>query len=143
MYKIFWDQYVNDVRKLGELIQHGKSYQCLLSIARGGTVIGTMLSHILDIPMGVIISESYNKDKEQREVKISDIILPPSITEVKDCLIVDDLLDTGKTYEAIKEAHKDWNFDIAVLYHKDKCSRPNYWIRKIEDWVEFPYEMKN
>lgn len=139
MYEVSWDEYIKDVKTLSGLIK--KEYQCLLAVARGGTIVGTMLSHILKMPMAVIISESYEEQK-QKEVKLSEVILPPSVKDksIKDVLIVDDLLDTGRSHVAIKERYKDWSFDTAVLYHKEKCSRPTYWVKKIVGWIEFPYE---
>lgn len=146
MHKIGWSDYLQDVRTLMGKIRVGE-YDCILTIARGGTILGTILSHKLKIPMAVIISESYTKEHEQKEVRLTKIIMPPSLEDQVDCtlmpvkcLIADDLLDTGKTIEAIKSVHKDWSFDIAVLYHKGKCSPPEYWVKEINDWIEFPYE---
>ena len=141
MDKISWDKYISDTDCLSKMI-NGNNYDCLLAVSRGGTIMGTMLSHSLNLPMAVVISESYDDSKQQKEVKLSNIIFPPSIKEekIKKIILIDDLLDTGNTYKSIKKTYDKWNFDSAVLYHKEKCESPNYYVEIKNDWIEFPYE---
>ena len=63
-------------------------------------------------------------------------------------LIVDDVLDTGKTIEAI---YKFFNYNsiigkikIASVYYKPATSSicPDYYIHKTDRWIVFPHELE-
>ena len=79
--------------------------------ARGGLIFGVWLSHKLHIPL----------------------VMSP----VGNCLIVDDIADTGKTLE--KYAGK---FPIATMfYHKDCSFVPDFWMfEKKDEWIIYPWE---
>ena len=61
----------------------------------------------------------------------------PLVDELKpNSLVVDDLIDSGKTLEKFTDNDK------AVLYYKPYSNRNNlhYSVREIDGWVAFPYE---
>jgi len=143
MYKVSWSEYVDYSTALGVKIQsEGKKYQGMLVIARGGTVVGTILSHLLALPMALIIGESYDKEHVQKSIKLSEIIKPKSLEIKGNWLIVDDLVDTGNTIEAIKKLSifSNTSLDVAALFHKGLCKEPDFWIELKSDWIRFPYE---
>ena len=81
-------------------------------IPRGGLVLA------------VIISHRYN--------------LPLLQAPCKDCIVVDDIADTGTTLEHYKE--KGY-YITTMFYHKQSKVVPDYWKHeKQEDWIVFPWE---
>ena len=143
MYNIGWTEYIRYSNQLAKSVQEsGKQYKGILAIARGGTIVGTILSHVLDLPMAVIIGRSYGKDHSQKEVELSDIITMEPYEGA--WLIVDDLQDSGKTIGAIREKHKEKHkvdFDVAVLFDKGLTEeRPDFLIEVRNEWIIFPYE---
>lgn len=56
----------------------------------------------------------------------------------KGCLIVDDIVDTGKT----AEAWKDKGYTIVSMYYKrNNLVEPDYWMfEKTDNWINFPWE---
>lgn len=56
-----------------------------------------------------------------------------------DILIVDDVMDSGKTLKEFVG-----KFDIAVVYWKTYCKyTPTFYADKSEDWIVFPYEYED
>lgn len=94
------------------LIEQLGSYKSIYAIPRGGVPLGIILSFKLQIPL---------------------VEKPEAGT-----LIVDDLIDSGKTIEPFIES----GYDVAVLYRKPHS--PEYenlhTVETIDDWIEFSYE---
>ena len=104
-----FDKDVNTITKQLEL----KYFDRIYAPPRGGLVLGVRLSHLLNLPL--------HFDKKH----IS-----------KYTLIVDEIVDTGKTLEQYK------NHYIACLHwkHKTASFRPNVFCRKTSEWIVYPWE---
>lgn len=100
-------------RELAQKIRKkGKKYRNLYAVPRGGHLLGLILSDELKLPI---------------EIDKSDIR--------KDTLIVDDLIDSGKTLSEFKDNDK------AVLYVKHgKKKLATYYLQETDAWVKFPDE---
>lgn len=97
----------------GKIVASKKKYTNIYAIPRGGYLLGCMLAHQLNLPLEV------NKNA----------INP------KNTLIVDDLIDSGKTVSKFK------GFDVAVLYVKNgKKKLAKYYLHETDAWVKFPDE---
>ena len=84
-------------------------------IPRGGLVLAVIISHLLDIPL----------------------LQAPC----KDCIVVDDIADTGITLQHYRE--KGY-FISTMFYHKQSVVIPNHWVfEKKDSWVAFPWEKEN
>lgn len=100
--------------------------------------------------------QSYDVDKAESVsgiVKVVDLpeYVKESMPEWKNVLIVDDICDTGKTLEAVKNKIKEtveekvnYKFRTACLVWKpDVCEvPPTWWIREeaADEWLVFPHE---
>ena len=83
---------------------------------RGGLVFAVMLSHALSVPL----------------------LMAPT----KGCLIVDDIVDTGKTLE--KYSNSDGYVIASMFYHKQASFEPDFWVyEKTDQWIKFPWEVKS
>lgn len=141
MTKISPTKYYEDIKLLALMIKpYRERFGMILAVSRGGTIVGTYLSHALNIPMGVIAAKSYEEDHSQREVRLSAIAAVGELDTSKPWLIAEDLLDTGKTIEAIKRKYSNQQFDVAALYHKGKCPQPDFFVERLNEWLVFPYE---
>lgn len=108
--KISIDELNDLVIKLARKIK--KKYKNIYAVPRGGHLIGLILSDKLHIPM---------------ELDKSCIC--------KDTLIVDDLIDSGKTLSNFPSNDK------AVLFVKNgKKNKVTYWVEETKDWIQFPDE---
>ncbi len=117
MIEISYQKLKEDCKVLAEKIKTAdRGYTSIYAIPRGGVPVGLYLSNELDIPLV--------KEPE------------------KGSLIVDDLVDSGKTIDPyIKD-----QYDVAVLYrkpHSPEESSNLYIVETLDDWIEFPYEATN
>ena len=116
----------------------------VLSVARGGLVVGAALGYALDVKNAWTMNvEFYTGVEERLDVPM---ILPP-VPELVDLdsarmLIADDVADTGETLRLVREfcAGKVAEVRCAVLYEKPpsvvKCE---YVWRRTDRWIDFPW----
>ncbi len=102
-FSVNWEQFHRDSRVLAwRLLETKKKWERIIAVARGGLVPAAIIARELDIRyIDTICISSYSL-KSQREMSILK-----SITELKDrgkkYLIIDDLVDTGKTGKAVRD----------------------------------------
>lgn len=100
-------------------------YQAVFAPYRGGLTMGTKLSHILDIPLGVIDYQRLDSNSEKKNI-VKMAIEPVGKDELPfwamkgKILLVDDICDTGKSIEKIyrflKLMHPTIEIDILCIY---------------------------
>lgn len=111
---ISYKKLINDSLRLGEkiLTNKTKQYDSIFGIPSGGVLPAYVISQILGLPL---------------------IKFP-----MRNTLIVDDILDSGKTLFEWQATH-----DTAVLYNKGNSSiNPTYCVEKLpsDEWVLLPHE---
>ncbi len=118
-----------------------------LSIARGGLFLGGALGYALDVKnLFVMNVEFYTGVDERLELPV---ILPPNLDKVDltgaKVLIADDVADTGKTLELVRDFCAGHVADVrsAVVYEKPrslvKCS---YVWKRTDAWIDFPWSVQ-
>ncbi len=143
MMKLGWDQFHRDCEVLAEKVRaSGRDYDKLLCITRGGVFVGGLLGHMLGLRnITTIALKLYDFDQMGQVVEqlsAPDLPLPGSRL-----LVVDDLLDSGRTLSYIVEKWgEEYAIDIAVLYDKGNGElRPAFTAKEIpNEWVAFPWE---
>lgn len=106
-----------------------KNYQAVIAPYRGGLTMGTKLSHILDIPLGIINYQRLDSANKYDQMvrfavepvgKDSDGDTVPFVFMKGTILLVDDICDTGKSiekiYKFLKIAHPEIEIDILCIY---------------------------
>ena len=108
----------NDSRK-----NKRKDYYRLYNFANFNGVYGPARGGLI---FSVIISERYN--------------LPFLGAPQKDCIVVDDIVDSGDT----ALSWKDKGYYVATMYYKDraKVTPDFYYFEKEDKWIVFPWESK-
>ncbi|MFA6553497.1 MAG: phosphoribosyltransferase family protein [Patescibacteria group bacterium] len=140
MITISWKKFELDVRKLARHISFKPNV--IVAISRGGVVVGCLLSHVMKKPMAVIAAQSYKGKKRGR---ISVGVFSSAVPIAGTVLLVDDLVDSGATMSEIKKRllkmKKVRRVKTAVVYVKPGSAfKPDYAVRKLGQWVVFPYE---
>lgn len=150
-FHVSWDQIHRDSRALAwRLDGHGPNdgaWKAVVAITRGGMAPAMIVARELDIrTVDTISVKSYHsgggKADERRD---AEVLKSPDVTLMGDgegILIVDDLVDSGKTLELVRgmfpKAH------IATVYAKPK-GRPqvNTFITEVsqDTWIFFPWDM--
>ena len=101
----------------------GKDFKGVFGVPRGGCILAVMLSHKLDIPY---ITEFW---------RVGD----------GDIVVIDDIADTGKTFQFYKEQPetKDAHY-VTIHEHKRSIVKPDYSVLYKEDkWIVYPWETED
>ena len=157
--KISFQEYSEGIEKLAIMVdESGFKPSHIISIARGGLRVGDILSRLFRVRSSYLGVESYEvaekgkvSDKQKDDVIFSRDISSTTQDYGKNVLVVDDLVDSGKSliytkkfllnYDAFKD--KNINFKTAVLYQKPVSKiTPDYVVHKMltNDWLVFFYE---
>ena len=111
-----WARFDEDSAKIAKWAKD-KNFKSVYGIPRGGLVLATKLSHLLDIPL---------------------ILAKDDIT--RDTLIVDDIVDTSATIKLFLALHGN-KLQIATIFLNNMSGfKPNFFAREKEHWVIFPWE---
>jgi hypoxanthine phosphoribosyltransferase len=116
----------------------------LLSIARGGLVVGGALAYALEVKNTFTMNVEFYVGVDERLPM--PMILPP-VPELVDLdearvLVVDDVADTGRTLALVKDfcAGSVGETRVAVLYEKPRSIvRCEYVWRRTDRWIDFPW----
>jgi hypoxanthine phosphoribosyltransferase len=121
-----------------------KPFDIVLGIARGGLTLAKHIYAELKISTFMVIQLQSYTNQKQSEIKI---IKEPPWDELKNkrLLIVDDLIDNGKTIHFLKQLLLEKgmsNFKFAVLIDKQKNPEINadFCARYLDEWVVFFWE---
>lgn len=127
---------------LGQL--RNEKFDIILAIARGGLIPAGILANRLEIQIIYTIQIQSYRGKIQGEITI---LQEPQwdLLKNKRVLLVDDLIDEGKTLESVIQIlrnHQISTYKLAVLIDKQKTTRikPDYYARVIRQWIYFFWE---
>lgn len=143
--RLSWGEFGEATRDLARRIAaDGYDPDLILSIARGGLLVGGALGYALDVKNTWTMNvEFYTGIEERLEVPM---ILPP-VPELVDLetarmLIADDVADTGETLTLVKGfcADKVAEVRCAVLYEKARSAvKCDYVWKRTDLWIDFPW----
>ena len=146
--RLGWVGFGEAARELARAIaDDGYRPDLILSLARGGLLVGAALGYALDVKNTWTMNvEFYTGVDERLEVPM---ILPP-VPELVDLesarmLIADDVADTGETLRLVKDfcAGKVSDVRCAVLYEKPHSTvRCEYVWRRTGLWIDFPWSVE-
>lgn len=145
-FHVSWDQIHRDARALAwRLDGHGPdngNWRAVVAITRGGMAPAMIVSRELDIrTVDTISVKSYDHQNQSaaRVLKAPDETLMRDGTGI---LVVDDLVDTGKTLELVRNLYPKAHF--ATVYAKpDGRNMVDTFITEVsqDTWIFFPWDM--
>jgi hypoxanthine phosphoribosyltransferase len=140
-----YEMFGRSVRELAALVvQDGFEPDIVLSIARGGLLVGGALGYALDVKNIFVMNvEFYTGIDERLELPV---VLPPTpdvvdLTGAK-VLVADDVADTGATLKLVRDFCAGHVADVrcAVIYEKPQSLvRSEYVWRRTAQWIDFPW----
>jgi len=111
-----------------QLSKHSFDIDGIYGLPRGGLPIATHLSHHLNLPL-ILNLLKFSEDYPGKQL-----------------LVVDDIVDTGKTFERLVEFTTVQNipFKSLTLYYKPESSFiPDIYVKETTSWIVFPWEPYN
>lgn len=144
-FPVSWDQFHRDARALAWRLSARKSeWDAIVCITRGGLVPAAIISRELDIRVIETVSvASYHDYQNQGEIKVLKPVADNLLVDGgKRVLIVDDLTDTGKTAQAVRDMLPEAHF--ATVYAKPKgVPLVDSFVTEVsqDTWIYFPWDM--
>ena len=141
-YYYAYSEFLEDTKSL---IQQCKSYDCdvILGISRGGLTLSHFMGEALNIrKVFALNSIHYEGTQKLDTCKIFNI---PDLSQASKVLILDDIVDSGETMDAIftvlKEKFPQVEFKLATLFYKKSASlQPDFSVKEAPSWIDFFWE---
>jgi len=137
-FPVSWDQLHRDSRALAWRIVAGGPWDGIVAVTRGGLVPAAIIARELDIRMiDTICIRSYSDDRSQSELEV----LKDVPGDGQGWLIIDDLVDTGRTAKGVRGMLPKAHF--ATVYAKP-AGRPlvDTFVTEVsqDTWILFPWD---
>jgi hypoxanthine phosphoribosyltransferase len=143
--RMHWSEVGLAARTLaGHVLEDDYRPDMLLSIARGGLVVGGALAYALEVKNTFTMNVEFYVGVDER-LPVPMILPPvPELVDLDEArvLIADDVADTGRTLALVKEfcAGRVGEARVAVLYEKPRSIvRCEYVWRRTDRWIDFPW----
>jgi xanthine phosphoribosyltransferase len=143
-FPVSWEQFHRDARALAWRLAEKGPFEAIVAITRGGLVPAAIVARELNIrtieTVG-IVSYDYGRQKAELEVvkPVSEAILA---ARGRNVLIVDDLVDTGRTARVVREMLPEAH--LATVYAKPAgASLVDTFVTEVsqDTWIYLPWDM--
>ena len=147
---ISWVELHRDARYLSEVLHQKGPWKGIIAVTRGGLVPAALVARELDIRLiDTICVTSYDQGKEgemsgapaQQQGKVQ--VLKGVSGQGEGYLLIDDLVDTGKTAQTVRQLLPKAHF--ACLYAKP-AGRPivDTFVKEFKQtkWIHFPWDIE-
>jgi len=144
-FPVSWDQFHRDCRALTWRLNSAGPFEAVIAITRGGLVPAAIVARELGIRVidtVCIASYAHDQQGELQVLKgVSELTSRLGSGTGKGLLIVDDLVDTGKTARMVRDMLPEAHF--ATVYAKP-MGRPlvDTFITEVsqDTWIHFPWD---
>ena len=144
-FPVSWDQFHRDARALAWRLAEAGPFQAIVCITRGGLVPAAIVARELGIRVIETVCVASYEHKTQGSLKVlkkvADEVVAAGGGSGEKVLIVDDLVDTGKTAKLVREMLPKAHF--ATVYAKP-MGRPQVdtFITEVsqDTWIFFPWD---
>jgi hypoxanthine phosphoribosyltransferase len=139
-----WELFGTASRELAQQVADDYEPDMILSIARGGLLIGGALGYALGIKNTYTMNVEFYTGVDER-LEVPRILPPaPDFVDLGDAriLIADDVADTGHTLRSVQQfcAGKVGEVRTAVIYEKSRSLvECDYVWRRTDLWINFPW----
>jgi xanthine phosphoribosyltransferase len=146
-FPVSWDQLHRDARALAWRLSAQGSWQAIVSVTRGGLVPAAIVARELGIRLiDTVCVSSYKDYRNQSTLEVlkpvDEEMVRLGTGEGAAVLVIDDLVDTGKTARVVREMVPKAHY--ATIYAKP-MGRPlvDTFITEVsqDTWIYFPWDM--
>jgi xanthine phosphoribosyltransferase len=141
-FPVSWDQFHRDARALAWRLASAGPFAAIVAITRGGLVPAAIVARELNVRLIETVCVASYDDTRQSELQLLKGVTP-AVAKLggRGVLIVDDLVDTGKTAKVVRELLPGAHF--ATVYAKP-MGRPlvDTFITEVsqDTWIYFPWD---
>lgn len=145
-FHVSWEQMHRDSRALAWRLDRqgpgpGGTWSAVVAITRGGMVPACIVARELNIRIvDTIAIKSYDHQSQ-----MAPVVLKPADAQIGDgagVLVIDDLVDTGRTLEVVRALYPAAHFATVYAKPKGKPLVQTYVTEVSQDtWIFFPWDM--
>lgn len=136
-FPVSWDQLHRDAKALAWRLADLGPWESVVAITRGGLVPAAIIARELEIRLIDTVCVSSYEHQNQGGIEV----IKPANVSGKGVVIIDDLVDTGRTAKVVRELLPDAHF--ATVYAKPE-GRPmvDSYITEVsqDTWIFFPWD---
>lgn len=142
-----WDNFDDDINILTNYIRSSSWIpDYIVGVKRGGLIPAIKLSHVFNKPL--IMMGCQLRDSKDNEVRLYEV---EEIPKNKNVLIVDDICDSGTTFQKIANQLSMEGFSniktCSLIYNFSQDFRIDYCARELDRyrdtrWIMFPWEVE-
>ena len=141
-FPVSWDEFHRDARALAWRLSAAGPFEAIVTVTRGGLVPAAIVARELDLHLIETICISSYNHIQQGQLKVLKGVAPELVEKRgAGILIVDDLVDTGKTARVVRDLLPNAHF--ATVYAKP-MGRPlvDTFITEVsqDTWIHFPWD---
>jgi xanthine phosphoribosyltransferase len=141
-FPVSWDQFHRDARALAWRLNGAGPFTAIVTVTRGGLVPAAIVARELDLHLIETICITSYDHTQQGPLKVLKGVAADLVQGGgKGVLIVDDLVDTGKTARVVRDLLPQAHF--ATVYAKP-MGRPlvDTFITEVsqDTWIHFPWD---
>jgi xanthine phosphoribosyltransferase len=142
-FPVSWDQFHRDARALAWRLSEAGPFSAIVCVTRGGLVAAAIVARELNVRViETICVSSYEYDRQGELTVLKGVAdSVAKLNDGKGVLIVDDLVDTGKTAKVVRDILPGAHF--ATVYAKP-MGRPmvDTFITEVsqDTWIYFPWD---
>ncbi len=139
---INWSEFHQDVKDLCKKIKESGEFDKIIAISRGGLIPAAIIAYELNIRNTETINfSSYDGNYERRrdeEIEISGHI--GNVNEKT--LVIDDLSDSGRTYEILRRVYPQAKFVTVYAKAKGALQVDVFAKAMPDEWLVFPWDVE-
>jgi xanthine phosphoribosyltransferase len=145
-FHVSWDQIHRDARALAWRLDgkgpDGGAWKAVVAITRGGLVPAMIVARELDIRVLDTISVKSYSHQSQTEARVLKAPQDSLMGDGTGILVVDDLVDSGKTLELCRKLYPKAQFATVYAKPHGKPQVDTYVTEVSQDtWIFFPWDM--
>ncbi len=138
-FPVSWDQLHRDARALAWRLAEKGPWRGIVAVTRGGLVPAAIVARELEVRLIDTVCIAIYDHQSKGEA----VVLKPVAGDGTDMLIIDDLVDTGRTAQLVRDMLPNAHF--ATVYAKP-AGRPmvDTFITEVsqDTWIHFPWDLE-
>ncbi len=135
---VSWEELHRDTRLLAERLLPAKQWKGVIAISRGGLIPAAIIARELNLRLVDTICVASYDVKSQGELQL----LKDVESDGEDMILVDDLVDTGRTAEFVRNSVPKARF-VTVYAKPAGLPLVDDYIAEVSQstWINFPWDM--
>ncbi|WP_267524686.1 phosphoribosyltransferase [Campylobacter sp. MG1] len=145
MYQYTYDEFKKDFVPFAKRIKDEFNPDAFVGVARGGLTLTHALATALKSRNAYILNSiHYDGQKKLDTIEITNI---PDLSNAKKVLLIDDIVDSGESLDAIKKKilklYPHLDIKLAVVFYKPKAIiKPEFCIKEAKEWISFFWDFE-